>query len=368
MKGRFRAGLLFSLTALLSSSFSAFPQNTGPLLEHAIKAGKDRPARRQARELKRDGVYVIRKGDSLYAIARAFHTTPEALRTANNLPSDRIQIGQRLRVPSAGDTAAASAGSRAAKPPLRGEGRPEAPGVPAQEQPRLPSNEGTYVVEKGDNLSRIARIFNTTPKALMAANGLRSTRLKIGQELQLPAAPSATSSTAERILKEPQLSPEGPTVSAALSRPMDPRPTEDAASEPRRVQVVRAGFELLGVRYKYGGSSKKSGFDCSGLVKELFSKVDIELPRSSREQFRQGEKVNRDELEVGDLVFFSSGGKQPSHVGIYIGDNKFLHAARKARQVIISDLNKLWYNMRYIGARRITDLWKDDPDSGIPAE
>jgi cell wall-associated NlpC family hydrolase len=70
---------------------------------------------------------------------------------------------------------------------------------------------------------------------------------------------------------------------------------------------------------------------------------------------------------VGDLVFFSSGGTHPTHVGIYVGDDKFLHAAVKARQVIVSDLNKFWYTMRYLGARRIADLWWDDTET-VPEE
>ena len=123
---------------------------------------------------------------------------------------------------------------------------------------------------------------------------------------------------------------------------------------------------MLGVRYRLSGGSEKSGFDCSGLVKRLFSKFDIELPRTSREQFMQGEKVDRDKLEIGDLVFFSSGGDQPTHVGVYVGNDKFLHAARKARQVIISDFNKIWYTMRYLGARRILDLWWDETPAPQP--
>ena len=96
--------------------------------------------------------------------------------------------------------------------------------------------------------------------------------------------------------------------------------------------ILLDAAQYIGIPYVHGGEDE-SGFDCSGLVKTLFSKFDIDLPRSSREQFKQGEKVDRDELEPGDLVFFSSGGSQPNHVGIYIGDNKFLHAARKAKRV-----------------------------------
>jgi cell wall-associated NlpC family hydrolase len=130
-----------------------------------------------------------------------------------------------------------------------------------------------------------------------------------------------------------------------------------------RSRLVEAGFQMIGVRYRRSGGSEKTGFDCSGLVKSLFSKFNIDLPRSSREQYKQGEKVDRDKLEVGDLVFFSSGGTRPTHVGIYIGNDRFLHAARKARQVMVSDLGKLWYTMRYLGARRIADLWGEEPES-----
>ena len=129
--------------------------------------------------------------------------------------------------------------------------------------------------------------------------------------------------------------------------------------------LVEAGFKLLGAKYRFSGLSEKSGFDCSGLVKNLFSKFDIDLPHSSREQFKQGQKVDRDKLEEGDLVFFSSEGKLPNHVGIYIGNDHFLHAARKAKKVIISDLNQLWYAARYLGARRITDLWGEDKDPAL---
>jgi cell wall-associated NlpC family hydrolase len=127
-----------------------------------------------------------------------------------------------------------------------------------------------------------------------------------------------------------------------------------------RVRLAKAGFDLIGVRYRRSGGSEKSGFDCSGLVKNLFSRFNIELPRSSREQYQQGERIDRESLEVGDLVFFSSGGTQPTHVGIYVGDNKMLHAALKAKRVIVSDLNSLWYKVRYLGARRVMNLWGED--------
>jgi cell wall-associated NlpC family hydrolase len=220
----------------------------------------------------------------------------------------------------------------------------------------------TYVVRPGDSLSKIARDFRTTPEALKSANRLRSTIIRVGQELRIPVAQGAARTEAPKIAKTAPASGEA-SISAADPQQGAQNPQGQADAQPLRLRLVKAGFEWIGVRYRRSGGSERSGFDCSGLVKSLFSKFNIELPRSSREQFKQGEKVDRDKLEAGDLVFFSSGGDLPTHVGIYVGDNKFLHAARKAQQVIVSDLNKFWHTMRYLGARRVMDLWWEEPGS-----
>jgi cell wall-associated NlpC family hydrolase len=223
--------------------------------------------------------------------------------------------------------------------------------------------EQVYVVRRGDSLIKISRIFDTTPEALRSANGLKGSKIIIGQKLRIPVSQStAAEANAPRETADPVL-PDALSVSSGISLQQNQIDDIDVDTGSRRMRLIEAGFELLNVRYRFGGGSEKYGFDCSGLVKNLFSKFNIELPHSSREQFKQGEKVDRDKLEAGDLVFFSSGGKLPTHVGIYIGNDRFLHAARRARKVIISDLNKFWYTMRYLGARRIMDLWWEEPDS-----
>jgi len=226
---------------------------------------------------------------------------------------------------------------------------------------------GIYVVRKGDSLYRIARTYKTTPEALMSDNGLRSSRIKIGQKLQVPvAAVPAAEKNAPK--SEPRINPAEALMIAGASQPVNPLQLSESDTQSLRNRLVEAGFQWIGVRYKFSGLSQKSGVDCSGLVKCLFSKFNIDLPRSSREQFKQGERIDRDKLEAGDLVFFSSGGNQPTHVGIYIGNDQFLHAAQKAKKVIVSDLNKFWYKMRYLGARRIMDLWWEDPAGNFEKE
>jgi cell wall-associated NlpC family hydrolase len=106
--------------------------------------------------------------------------------------------------------------------------------------------------------------------------------------------------------------------------------------------------------------SERTGVDCSGLVKILFERFGIRLPHSSSEQFKMGEHISKSELRIGDLVFFSSEGKSPNHVGLYVGHDRFLHAASDPGKVIVTALDQPWYAKRFLGARRIAELWKDD--------
>ncbi len=214
-----------------------------------------------------------------------------------------------------------------------------------------------YMVRPGDTLSQIALTHGTTVKTLKSINKLKNNQIRAGRELRIPV-----SGKNAILLAEPTAPEAAQKQKATLPKPIPPQiasQDENLEDQSLRLRVVQAGFQFLGVRYRRSGVSEKSGFDCSGLVKSLFSKFNIELPRTSREQYQQGEKIDRDNLEMGDLVFFSSKGTNPTHVGIYIGDNKFIHAALKAKQVIVSDLNKIWYSMRYLGARRV--IWGDEP-------
>ena len=109
---------------------------------------------------------------------------------------------------------------------------------------------------------------------------------------------------------------------------------------------------LLGIDYDYGGTTT-DGFDCSGFTAYVFKKLGVSLPHSSKSQYQLGTKVAKDDLRPGDLVFFNTDGNGVSHVGVYVGDNKFAHAASKG--VTISALSEKYYATRYVGARRVLD-------------
>lgn len=117
-------------------------------------------------------------------------------------------------------------------------------------------------------------------------------------------------------------------------------------------ELAQAALNYVGVRYRFGGASP-NGFDCSGLIYYTASKyMGVELPRVSASMANIGTSVNRGELQPGDLVFFNTRGFRNSHVGIYLGNNEFLHAPRTGASVRVEKMGNYW-NKRYNGARRL---------------
>lgn len=114
---------------------------------------------------------------------------------------------------------------------------------------------------------------------------------------------------------------------------------------------------LLGVRYKFGGNSPETGLDCSGLVRYVFQQVTgVTLPRTAREMSRIGDRVDVADLKPGDLVFFNTRRFAFSHVGIYVGENQFIHAPRRGREVEVTTIDKRYWQKRFNGARRLAGV------------
>ena len=119
-----------------------------------------------------------------------------------------------------------------------------------------------------------------------------------------------------------------------------------------REEIVRTAGRYVGVPYRWGGESPRSGFDCSGLTMVVYRLNGLDLPRSSRQQWKVGRRIDRSRLQKGDLVFFATrGGSKISHVGIYTGGNKFLHAPSSGRRIQSSSLSDNYFKTRYVGAR-----------------
>ncbi|BCR04147.1 peptidoglycan-binding protein [Desulfuromonas versatilis] len=119
-----------------------------------------------------------------------------------------------------------------------------------------------------------------------------------------------------------------------------------------REELVRTALRFIGTPYQWGGTSSEDGFDCSGLTMVTYRLNGLDLPRVSRSQFEAGNFVAKPQLQKGDLVFFAtSGGKRVSHVGLYIGDDRFVHAPRRGQTVRVERLSGGYYERTYLGAR-----------------
>ncbi len=123
-------------------------------------------------------------------------------------------------------------------------------------------------------------------------------------------------------------------------------------------EIIDLAIGFLGIRYRFGGSSIR-GMDCSAFVQKVYALAGIKIPRTARGQAEYGITVSRENLKPGDLLFFQTYAKYPSHVGIYIGNGKMIHASSASKRIIISDINKDYYLRHFLFAKRI---FLYDPD------
>ena len=131
------------------------------------------------------------------------------------------------------------------------------------------------------------------------------------------------------------------------------RAAVDGASAERADPVLQA-LSTVGTKYRYGGKAPETGFDCSGLVTHVFQHAwGLELPRSTQEQRRFGKPVKLKDLRAGDLVFYNTRDRPYSHVGIYLGDGRFVHAPRSGARVRVESLRSRYWRARFNGARRL---------------
>ena len=131
-------------------------------------------------------------------------------------------------------------------------------------------------------------------------------------------------------------------------------PRQDQAADERMNELVMYAISLADTPYRYGGNNADSGFDCSGYVRHVYAKtLAIRLPRTSNQISRVGIALDRDQLRPGDLVFYNTQHRPNSHVGLYIGDGKFVHAPKSGERIRVERMSLDYWKTRYNGARRI---------------
>lgn len=282
--------------------------------------------------------HVVRKSESLQSIARKYHVSVDELKSVNSLTASHVSKGTRLIIPSHAES---------------------------QQKKAAATRKDTYKVSKGDTLPKIAKKTGVKMADIRNLNGLKGNRVKPGQILILVAAETTTRSVGtdrlqlinKDLLNEQELTDTLAELTDLESdRPVDLAKTLEANQAISSLK--KSAYSFLGARYRFGGSSR-SALDCSSFTQQVFREQSVKLPRTAREQFYVGDEVVRGDLKKGDLVFFQTYASFPSHVGIYLGNRKMIHASSREHRVVISSMDTPYYLSRYLGARRMTNTASD---------
>lgn len=129
--------------------------------------------------------------------------------------------------------------------------------------------------------------------------------------------------------------------------------THTQASANANARAANVALRFIGKPYRYGGESPATGFDCSGLVQYSYGRAGVDVPRTTGEQWREGQPVARTQIKKGDLLFFNQEGKRSSHVAIYVGNDSFVHAPSSGKRVRRDRLRDPYWRKHFAGARRI---------------
>ena len=212
-------------------------------------------------------------------------------------------------------------------------------------------DSGVYAVRFGD--------FPSKDKARAAAKKLVADRLidsyYIAPPNEIvfarPQGPGVQAPRPDEIRNPPEKARPGrlkPVV------PPDRPPDKTAARGDRDMGAIaaRTAERFVGIPYRWGGENVVDGMDCSGFVRAVYNLCGLSIPRTSRDQYKAGESVAKEGLQDGDLVFFGSSEDAINHVGIYVGNGRFVHAPRRGEEIRVTSVDESYFEKRFVGARR----------------
>lgn len=291
--------------------------------------------------------YTVKHGDTLTKIAKAHNTTINDLRQWNKLSQDRIFIAQKLVVvpaKSAVSTVSKSTNTAASV---------------VEEKVKSPQNPVSHTVITGDNLTKIANKYSISVASIKQWNNLKSDAIKVGQKLAVSqqsnqdmAVEAPSAKTVEAEIKFNQTADEA--IEKQLKKEVAMPGKVSQQTERLYAQAIQASNAVLGTPYKYGGTTI-DGFDCSGFVNYIFNSVGIQMDRKSSLMYFEQDTTKVTQPVPGDLVFFKNTFIPTiSHMGIYIGNNEFIHAGSKG--ITISNVQEKYWAERFVAYKRINNL------------
>ncbi len=333
--------------------------------------------------------HTIKNGETLYTIAKKNHTTIEEVRKVNGLKKgDTLKLGRVLKVPK--NTYSPNKKKKVAK----------------KTNTKKSTRSAKHAIKNGDTLFTIARKHHTTVEEVKKANGLKKGEtLKLGRVLKVPkntyfpdkkkkvakitekrkntkitvkAKKSskklvkksekkkrrivrAKNSRQDKKLAKALMNIKSKRIVSAKKKKGQKFSLNDiffsGKSKGKSKKMTNLAKKKLGKRYVWGAVGQKNTFDCSGFTSYVCKKNGITIPRTSRAQSTYGKYVSRSDLKPGDLIFFDTSKRRKgyvNHVGIYLGNDRFIHASSAKKKVVITRLGKSFYSKRYKGARRVT--------------
>ena len=336
--------------------------------------------------------HTIKNGETLYTIAHKNHTTIEEVRKVNGLKKgDTLKLGRVLTVPM--NTYFPNKKKKVKKVAQVSKKSK----VKKKTKIVKKTRTGKYAIKSGDTLFIIARKHGMTVAQLLKVNQIEyKSTLKLGQTISVSKMASSSKKQKRmiakkkrvvktkkvrkiKIVKKVKKKKENRILKTALKKHAKPLASKRVkrrrtvtvddiffrASKPnimsfggksnkKAKNIIRLAKTKLGRRYVWGAVGQRGTFDCSGFTNYVFKKNGINIPRTSINQSKYGKYVSRANLKKGDLIFFDTSKRRKgyvNHVGIYLGNGKFIHASSAKKKVVVSNLSK-FYGKRYKGARR----------------